>query len=127
MVIFNLALVRVTYSLLDLDFFLHDSSWASALPYFAPTALAPLIVAILIDAGSAIFMALFISIFTGVIYGNRLDLQVITFLASIVAIYGCRAVRQRGNVVRAASRAASSSPCLPSSSASSIRPRPSRS
>jgi putative nucleotidyltransferase with HDIG domain len=101
-VIFNLALVRVTYSLLDLDFFLHDSSWASTLPYFAPTALAPLIVAILIDAGSAIFMALFISIFTGVIYGNRLDLQVITFLASIVAIYGCRAVRQRGNVVRAA-------------------------
>ena len=101
-VIFNLALVRVTYALLDLDFFLHDSSWASALPYFAPTALAPLIVAILIDAGSAIFMALFISIFTGVIYGNRLDLQVITFLASIVAIYGCRAVRQRSNVVRAA-------------------------
>jgi hypothetical protein len=101
-VIFNLALVRVTYALLDLDFFLHDSSWASTLPYFAPTALAPLIVAILIDAGSAIFMALFISLFTGVIYGNRLDLQVITFLASIVAIYGCRAVRQRGNVVRAA-------------------------
>jgi cyclic-di-AMP phosphodiesterase PgpH len=101
-VIFNLALVRLTYSLLDLDFFIQNSSWASTLPYLAPTALAPLIVAILIDAGSAIFMALFISLFTGVIYGNRLDLQVITFLSSIVAIYGCRAVRQRGNVVRAA-------------------------
>ena len=35
-------------------------------------------------------MALLISIFTGVIYGNRLDLLVLTFLASMVAIFGCR-------------------------------------
>jgi putative nucleotidyltransferase with HDIG domain len=72
------------------------------LPYVAPTAFAPLIVAILIDAGSAIFMALLISIFTGVIYGNRLDLLVLTFLASLVAIFICRDARQRGKVVRAA-------------------------
>ena len=90
-VIFNLALVRVVYTVGGAEFFLRDPAWASALPYLAPTALAPLIVAILIDAGSAIFMALLISIFTGVIYGNRLDLLVLTFLASMVAIFGCRA------------------------------------
>lgn len=101
-VIVNLALVRATYSLLGLEFFLHDSPWASTLPYIAPTALAPLIVAILIDAGSAIFMALLISIFTGVIYGNRLDLLVLTFLASMVAIFACRDARKRGRVVKAA-------------------------
>jgi len=103
-VIVNLALVRVTYSFLGLEFFQRDanSPWASTLPYIAPTALAPLIVAILIDAGSAIFMALLISIFTGVIYGNRLDLLVLTFLASMVAIFACRDVRKRGRVVRAA-------------------------
>ena len=101
-VIVNLALVRLVYSIGGLDFFIHDGSWASTLPYVAPTALAPLIVAILIDAGSAIFMALLISIFTGVIYGNRLDLVVLTFLASLVAIFGCRAVHTRGRVVRAA-------------------------
>ncbi len=101
-VIINLALVRVTYSLLSLEFFQRNSSWASTLPYIAPTALAPLIVAILIDAGSAIFMALLISIFTGVIYGNRLDLLVLTFLASMVAIFGCRDVHKRGRVVSAA-------------------------
>ena len=100
--IFNLALVRLVYSIGGLDFFIHDGSWASTLPYVAPTALAPLIVAILIDAGSAIFMALLISIFTGVIYGNRLDLVVLTFLASLVAIFGCRVVHKRGRVVRAA-------------------------
>jgi len=101
-VIINLALVRLVYSVGGAEFFLHDSAWASTLPYVAPTALAPLIVAILIDAGSAIFMALLISIFTGVIYGNRLDLLVITFLASLVAIFGCRNASRRARVVSAA-------------------------
>ncbi len=101
-VIINLALIRANYSLGGAEFFVRDGSWASTLPYVAPTAFAPLIVAILIDAGSAIFMALLISIFTGVIYGNRLDLLVLTFLASLVAIYFGRDARRRGVVVRAA-------------------------
>ncbi|MFA5056620.1 MAG: HDIG domain-containing metalloprotein, partial [Opitutaceae bacterium] len=81
---------------------MENTTAASLLPYVAPTALAPLIVAILIDAGSAIFTALLISIFTSVIYGNRLDLLVITFLASMVGIFACRAIRRRSRVVRAA-------------------------
>jgi hypothetical protein len=101
-VILNLGLVRIVYALGGIEFFVRDGSWASTLPYVAPTAFAPLIVAILIDAGSAIFMALLISIFTGVIYGNRLDLLVLTFLASLVAIFFCRDARRRGRVVRAA-------------------------
>lgn len=101
-VIINLATIRAIYTLGGADFFVRDGSWASTLPYVAPTAFAPLIVAILIDAGSAIFMALLISIFTGIIYGNRLDLLVLTFLASLVAIFFSRDARQRGKVVRAA-------------------------
>lgn len=101
-VILNLALVRMVYTLGGAEFFLEEGSWAAALPYVAPTALAPLIVAILIDAGSAIFMALLISIFTAVIYGNRVDLLVLTFLASMVSIFTCRDARRRGWVVRAA-------------------------
>lgn len=101
-VIVNLALVRANYSLGGAEFFVRDGSWASTLPYIAPTAFAPLIVAILIDAGSGIFMALLISIFTGVIYGNRLDLLVLTFLSSLVAIYFGRDARRRGRLVRAA-------------------------
>ncbi|HEY0945187.1 MAG TPA: HDIG domain-containing protein [Opitutaceae bacterium] len=100
-VILNLALVRATYALSGLPFFLANASSAAVLPYLAPTALAPLVVAILLDAGSAVFMALLISIFTGVIYGNRLDLLVLTFLASIIGIYCARHTRKRGNVVRA--------------------------
>lgn len=100
-VIVNLTLVRATYSLGGLPFFVDDSTAASLLPLVAPTALAPLIVAILLNTGSAIFMALLISIFTSVIYGNRLDLLVLTFLSSMVAIFASRSIRKRGRVVRA--------------------------
>lgn len=100
-VIINLALVRLTYGLASLPFFADDTAAASLLPYLAPTAIAPLVIAILIDAGSASFMALFISIFTSVIYGNRLDLLVLTFLGSMVAIYCSRQTRKRSTVLRA--------------------------
>jgi putative nucleotidyltransferase with HDIG domain len=101
-VIINLALVRLTYTLSGLPYFVEHGIAASILPYTAPTAFAPIIVAILIDAGSGIFMALLVSIFASVIYGNRLDLLVLTFLASLVAIFSCRALRKRSRVVRAA-------------------------
>ncbi|WP_221031026.1 HD family phosphohydrolase [Actomonas aquatica] len=100
-VMLNLTAVRVSYELGALPFFVEHTSAAALLPYIAPTALAPVIVALLIDAGSAVFMALLISIFTGVIYGNRLDLLVLTFLASMVAISSARLTRKRGAIVRA--------------------------
>lgn len=100
-VMLNLAAVRVSYELASMPFFIEHSELAAILPYIAPTALAPVIVTLLIDAGSAVFMALLISIFTGVIYGNRLDLLVLTFLASMVAILSARHTRKRGAIVRA--------------------------
>ena len=100
-VLANLALVRVTYSLGSLDYFLENSSAASLLPSIAPVLIAPLIVALLIDAGSAIFMALFLSIFTSVIWGGRLDLLVLEFLATLVAIQGVIQTRRRNRILRA--------------------------
>jgi cyclic-di-AMP phosphodiesterase PgpH len=100
-VVLNLTLVRTSYELGGLPFFVAHSGAAALLPYLAPTVLAPLIVAILIDAGSAVFMALLISIFTGVIYGNRLDLLVISFLAAMIAIFCAQGKRRRGAIVRA--------------------------
>lgn len=100
-VVTNLAAVRLSYELASLPFFVHNSELAAILPYIAPTALAPVIVTLLIDTGSAVFMSLLISIFTGVIYGNRLDLLVLTFLASMVAIFCARQIRKRSSIVRA--------------------------
>ena len=100
-VMLNLAAVRASYELASMPFFIEHPELAAILPYIAPTALAPVIVAILIETGSAVFMALLISIFTGVIYGNRMDLLVLTFLASMVAVLSSRQTRKRGAIVRA--------------------------
>lgn len=100
-VVLNLALVRLSFGLAALPYFLDNFRAAELLPLIAPTALAPLVVAILLNAGSAIFTALLVSIFTSVIYGQRLDLLVITFLASLAGIYYVREVRRRSRVVKA--------------------------
>jgi len=104
-VVANLALVRLTYWLSELPYFVHHSAAAATLPYLAPAAIAPMIVAILIETGPAIITALFISLFTSVIYGNRLDVLVVTFFASIIAVSSCQRVRSRGSIMSAAFRA----------------------
>ncbi len=100
-VILNLSLVRAVFQFGELGVFVRHPDLAAVLPYLAPTALAPLIVAVLLGTGPAIMMALVVSLFTGVIYGNRLDILVVTFFASMVGIFACRRVRQRGRVIRA--------------------------
>lgn len=100
-VLTNLVLVRATHAAGSLPFFAENPEAGSLLPYLAPTALAPLIVAILVSSGAAIFTALLISIFTAVIYGNRLDLLVLSFVGSMVAVLAARSSRKRGRVVRA--------------------------
>ena len=100
-IVINLGLVRAVFQLGEIGYFIHHPDVAAALPYLAPAALAPLIVAVLLGTGPAIMMALVVSLFTGVIYGNRLDVLVVTFFASMVGIFACRRVRQRGRVIRA--------------------------
>ncbi len=100
-IILNLCLVRVVFELGELGVFVRHPDLAAVLPYLAPTALAPLIVAVLLGTGPAIMMALVVSLFTGVICGNRLDILVVSFFASMVGIFACRRVRQRGRVIRA--------------------------
>jgi putative nucleotidyltransferase with HDIG domain len=100
-IILNLSLVRVVFQLAELDFFVRRPDFAAILPYLAPTALAPLIVAVLIGTGPAFMMALVVSLFTGVIHGNRLDVLVVTFFAATVGVFACRRVRNRSRVIRA--------------------------
>ncbi|MDR1279264.1 MAG: HDIG domain-containing protein, partial [Opitutaceae bacterium] len=104
-VVINLALVRGAYALGSLPFFLSNTAAASVLPYVAPVIIAPLVVAIMIDAGSGMFMALLIAIFASVIYGNRVDILVLAFVSSMVAVFAAQNTRKRSNVVRAATRA----------------------
>lgn len=102
-VVSNLALVRLCFELGNLDQFLYDSSSSAILPYVAPTTLAPLIIAILMGSGPGLLTALVVSLFSAVMFGNRLDLMVMTFLASCVSIFICRNIRKRSRVVTAGS------------------------
>ncbi len=98
-VIINLFLIRICFQLSSFELFLYDSSLSAILPYITPTALAPIIVAILMGTRPGLLTALMISLFTAVMFGERHDLLVMSFLASTVAIFVCRNVRKRGRVV----------------------------
>lgn len=100
-VIVNLLLVRTCFELGNFEAFLYDNELSAILPYITPTVLAPMLVAILIGTGPGLLMALMIGLFTAVMFGNRLDLLVMSFLASTVAIYVSRNLRKRGRVVTA--------------------------
>lgn len=99
--VLNLGLVRASYEMATLPFFVGNPSASAILPFLAPTAFAPIIVATLIGGGPGLFSALLVSLFTGVMYGNRLDILVVSFLSSTVAILFSRNARFRGRVVRA--------------------------
>lgn len=103
--VLNLCLVRLTISLGQLPYFAENPGAASALPYLAPVTLAPLFLTILLGTGPGVFMALVVSFFAGVIHGGRFDVMVMSFLASLVAIYGCQTIRLRSHVVRASALA----------------------
>lgn len=100
-VVINLLLVRTVFELGNVEAFLYNDKLSAILPYVAPTVMAAMIVAILIGTGPGLLTALMISLFTGVMFGNRLDLLVMSFLASTVGIYACRNLRKRGRVVTA--------------------------
>jgi putative nucleotidyltransferase with HDIG domain len=98
----NLLLIRVALGLGGLPVFAQSAGAASSVPYLAPVTLAPLFLTILLGTGPGVFMALVVSFFAGVIHGGRFDVMVMSFLASLVAIYACQTIRLRSQVVRAA-------------------------
>jgi len=98
-VLLNLGLVRFCFELANIDLFLYDPTLSAILPYITPTALAPIIIAILMGSGPGLLTALMVSLFSAVMFGNRIELFVMSFLASSVAIFICRNIRKRGRVV----------------------------
>ena len=97
----SLTLVRSTLEIGNTRIFETSPQTAALLPYVAPTAFAPILIAVLIGAGPALFSGLLVSIFSAIIFGNRLDILVLSLLTASVAAYACRGVRRRSRVVRA--------------------------
>ncbi|MCH8475405.1 MAG: HDIG domain-containing protein [Opitutales bacterium] len=100
--IFNLALIWLLVYLGTLPGIRENPTFLHLIPYMAPTALAPLMVAILVGQRPAIYMALLVSFLASLIFGLRIETFVTAFLSSLVGIYFCQQIRYRSRLVRAA-------------------------
>ncbi len=74
---------------------------AQILPFAAPIALAPIIVAVLAGPGPAVLAALIVSVLFGIMQDNSMEFLLAAFLAGVVGSYASVNVRKRARLVRA--------------------------
>jgi hypothetical protein len=99
--VFSLSLVRATFEIGNSPWLSAHPEDAALLPYIAPTIFAPMVIAVLIGASPALFSGIMISVVSAIIFGNRLDILVISLVTASVAAFSCRSVRRRSQIVRA--------------------------
>jgi hypothetical protein len=97
----NLGLLRLVLALGDTSLLAQRPILQAVLPWMAPTMFAPLLIAAMIGAAPATLAALLISILFSLMTGDTLEVFLVNFLASLVAIHFCREVRVRARLVRA--------------------------
>jgi hypothetical protein len=101
LLLLNLALLRLVLTLGATGLLAQRPVLQAVLPWVAPTMLAPLIIAVMIGAAPAVLSALLVSILFSMMTGDTLEVFLVNFLASLVAIHFCREVRVRARLVRA--------------------------
>jgi putative nucleotidyltransferase with HDIG domain len=73
----------------------------SMLPFIAPYALAPIVVAVLVGTSPAILSALIIAVLFGIIQDNSIEFMLIAFLSGAVGSTFAANIRKRSKLVRA--------------------------
>ena len=99
-ILLNLLIIRLIMEIGDIAL-LNNRPSLSMLPYIAPYALAPMIVAVLVGAAPAVISALIIAVLFGIIQGNSVEFLLIAFLSGIVGSYIASNIRKRSMLVRA--------------------------
>ncbi len=97
----NLVLLRGVIGLGSTGLFTNHTDYLAVLPWLAPTMLAPILVTVMIGAAPAVLSALLISMLFAMMTGDTLEVFLLNFLASLVAVYFCREVRVRARLVNA--------------------------
>jgi hypothetical protein len=97
----NLMMVRLVVELGSSGLFTHHTEYLAVLPWLAPTMLAPMLATVMIGAAPAVLTSLLMSLFFAMMTGDTLEVFLLNFLASLVAVYFCRDVRLRARLVRA--------------------------
>lgn len=99
-ILLNLLIIRLIIEVGEIAT-INSSPSFSMLPYTAPYALAPIIVAVLVGSSPAVLSALIIAVLFGVIQGNSIEFMLIAFLSGVVGSYVSSNIRKRSKLVRA--------------------------
>jgi putative nucleotidyltransferase with HDIG domain len=99
-ILLNLLLIRMIILFGDSGL-ISGGTARSMLPFIAPYALAPILVAVLVGSAPAVLSALIISVIFGLIHGNSIELFLIAFLAGVVGVFAASNIRKRSQLVRA--------------------------
>ena len=99
-ILLNLLIIRLIIELGEISL-VNSQASLSLLPFFAPFALAPIIVAVLVGAVPAVLSALIVSVLFGIMQENSVTFMLVAFLSGVVGCFVANNVRQRSRLVRA--------------------------
>jgi putative nucleotidyltransferase with HDIG domain len=99
-ILLNLLIIRLIMEIGEVAL-LNNRPSLSMLPYIAPYALAPMIVAVLVGTAPAVISALIIAVLFGIIQDNSVEFLLIAFLSGVVGSLVSSNIRKRAMLVRA--------------------------
>ena len=99
-ILLNLLIIRLIMEVGEVAL-LNNRPSLSMLPYIAPYALAPMLVAVLVGTAPAVISALIIAVLFGIIQDNSLEFLLIAFLSGVVGSFVSANIRKRAMLVRA--------------------------
>lgn len=99
-ILLNLLLIRIIIEIGD-SALITSRPTLSMLPFIAPYALAPILVAVLVGAAPAVLSALIIAVVFGILQGNAIDFLLIAFISGVVGSFTASNIRKRSQLVRA--------------------------
>ncbi|MEC8613848.1 MAG: HDIG domain-containing metalloprotein, partial [Verrucomicrobiota bacterium] len=98
-ILLNLLIIRIIMEIGE-SALINSRPSLSMLPYVAPYALAPIIVAVLVGGAPAVLAALIVAVVFGIIQNNSVEFILIAFLSGVVGAYVSTNIRKRSKLVR---------------------------
>lgn len=99
-ILLNLLIIRIIMEIGE-SALVNNRPSLSMLPYIAPYALAPMMVAVLVGSGPAVLSALIIAVIFGIIQNNSVEFILIALLSGVIGAYMSTNIRKRSKLVRA--------------------------
>ena len=99
-ILLNLLIIRIIMEIGE-SAFADTRPSLSMLPYVAPYALAPILVAVLVGGAPAVLSALIVSVIFGIIQNNSVEFILIAFLSGVIGGFISNNIRKRSKLVRA--------------------------